>query len=117
MKYIKIKLPEKTLTTNQSHVHEIQGSVRLDDLNSFPHNHRFVTISGEAIPIGLHDHVHEIVFRTDFMNGHYHEFHGRTFGAIPVGDGHVHFLEGVTSTTNNHNHIFRFVTFIDNSIG
>ncbi|MDF2587240.1 MAG: hypothetical protein K0S41_1081 [Anaerocolumna sp.] len=116
MKYIKIKLPEKSFTMSQSHVHEIQGSVKFDDLSSSSHNHRFVTITEEATPVGLNDHVHEVVFRTDFINGHYHEYHGRTFGAIPVGDRHVHFLEGVTSTNNNHNHKFRFVTLIDNSI-
>ncbi len=101
----------------QRHVHEIQGSVQIAEREEDPHNHRFATVSGEAIPMGKHDHVHDVKFRTDFYENHFHEFYGRTGGAIPVGDRHVHFLESVTTKDDGHRHDFRLSTFIDNPIG
>lgn len=100
----------------QRHVHEIQGSVQIAEREEDPHNHRFATVSGQAIPIGNGDHVHNVRFRTDFYENHFHEFRGRTGGMIRVGDRHVHFLESVTSRNDSHRHAFRLGTFIDNPI-
>lgn len=99
----------------QKHVHEIQGSVKL--AGSDPHEHRFATVSGEAIPYDDHDHVHEVIFRTDFHDDHYHEFCGKTGCAIPVGDRHVHYIESVTSTDDGHRHRFEAATLIENPTG
>lgn len=101
----------------QEHVHEIQGSVQIAEIKEDPHNHRFAAVSGEAMPLGDKDHFHEVKFRTDFYEGHYHEFRGKTTGAIMVGDRHVHFLESVTTENDNHSHKFRLSTFINDPIG
>lgn len=103
--------------SSQRHVHEIQGSVEIAEPEEEPHNHRFATVSGEAIPVGRGDHVHEVRFRTDFFDDHFHEFRGTTRGAVRVGDRHVHFLESVTSVNDGHRHDFRVATLIDNPIG
>ena len=100
----------------QRHVHEVLGSVEIAERLTDPHNHRFATVSGEAIHIG-NDHVHEVKFRTDFYEDHFHVFCGRTLGAIQVGDRHVHFLEDETSVNDGHHHDFRLATMIDNPIG
>jgi hypothetical protein len=97
----------------QFHVHEVQGSTEIAEREEDPHNHRFATVTGEAIPIGRYNHVHDVAFRTDFFENHYHEFCGRTLGAIPVGDRHVHFLESVTTVNDGHRHKFRLATFIE----
>ena len=81
------------------------------------HNHRFALVSGEAIPFGHKDHYHEVKFRTDFYEDHYHVFVGKTGGAVPVGDRHVHFLESQTSLNDGHKHKFRFATLIEDPIG
>lgn len=109
----------------QFHVHEVQGSVQIAEIpedphmhcSDDPHNHRFATVSGEAMPLGPNDHFHEVRFRTDFYENHFHTFSGRTGGAIPVGDRHVHFLLDETSVNEGHRHDFRFGTLIDNPIG
>jgi len=101
----------------QTHVHEILGSVEIAERKEDPHNHRFATVSGEVIPIGRGDHVHNVRFRTDFYEEHFHEFCGRTEGAIPVGDRHVHFLDDETTFNDGHRHDFRFATLIDDPIG
>jgi len=101
----------------QRHVHEILGSVQIAEPNEDAHNHRFATVSGQAIPF-KDSHIHEVRFRTDFYEDHFHEFMGKTGPAIPVGDGrHVHFLESVTSVNDGHKHEFRVATLIDNPIG
>lgn len=100
----------------QKHVHEVQGSVEIAEREEDPHNHRFATVSGEAIPCGNNDHVHEVKFRTDFFDEHFHEFCGRTSGAIAVGDRHVHFIESVTTENDGHKHKFRLGTFIEDPI-
>lgn len=103
---------------NQKHVHEVQGSVKIAEREEDPHNHRFCTVSGEAIPAGNNDHFHEVCFRTDTFDDHHHEFKGKTGCAIPVGDGrHVHFLESVTSEDDGHRHRFEVATLIENPIG
>ena len=103
-------------TKEQKHVHEVQGSVQIAEPQEDPHNHRFATVSGEAIKYG-NSHYHKVKFRTDFYENHFHEFCGNTTLAIPVGDRHVHFLKSVTTENDNHKHCFRFGTFIDNPIG
>ncbi|HBG10863.1 MAG TPA: hypothetical protein DDX68_01065 [Clostridium sp.] len=101
----------------QTHVHEVQGSVEIAEREEDPHNHRFATVSGEAIPAGM-SHFHEVKFRTDFYENHFHEFHGKTSLAIPVGGGrHVHFLESVTEVSDGHVHEFRVATLINDPIG
>ena len=101
----------------QRHVHEVLGSVQIAEEREDPHNHRFATVSGQAILIGGGDHVHEVGFRTDFYEDHFHEFCGRTCGAIEVGDRHVHFLESVTTVVDGHQHEFRVATLINDPIG
>jgi len=103
----------------QTHVHEIQGSVMIAEEREDPHNHRFATVSGEVIRTGPNprNHVHKVFFRTDFYENHFHEFCERTLEAIPVGDRHVHFLESVTTENDGHRHEFRFATLIENPIG
>ena len=81
------------------------------------HNHRFAVVSGEAIPVGCKDHYHEVKFRTDFYEDHYHVFVGKTGGAIRVGDRHVHFLESQTSFNDGHRHDFRVATLVEDPIG
>ena len=108
---------QPSLPQPQRHVHEVQGSVQIAEPVEDPHNHRFATVSREAIPIGNNNHVHEVRFRTDFYENHFHEFSGRTTGAIMVGDRHVHFLKSVTTVNDGHRHEFRLSTFIDDPIG
>jgi hypothetical protein len=100
----------------QRHVHELQGSVKFAEEDD-PHNHRFCTVTGEAIPYGGDDHVHDVAFRTDFYEDHFHEFIGRTGCAVPVGDRHVHYIEAVTSVDDGHRHAFEAATLIENPTG
>lgn len=102
----------------QAHVHEFLGSTKLAELEEDPHNHRFAGISGEAISIGNHQHIHEIVTRTDFYEDHFHEICVRSGPAICVGDEkHVHFVCGVTTVVDDHEHCFVFATLIEDPIG
>jgi hypothetical protein len=98
------------------HLHEVQGSVKIAERKCEPHNHRFATISCEPIFLGNDDHAHQVTFRTDSYEGHYHEFSGRTTGAFEVCDGHVHYLEGVTSEQDGHRHCFKVITHIEDPI-
>ena len=99
----------------QKHVHEVLGSVQIAEREEDPHNHRFATVSGEAIKSGS-NHFHKVMFRTDFYEDHFHEFSGNSSLAIPVGDRHVHFLETATTENDGHRHCFRVGTLIDNPI-
>lgn len=101
----------------QRHVHELQGSVKIAEEGEDPHNHRFCTVTGEAIPYGTDDHVHEVCFCTDFFNEHYHEFKGKTGCAIPVGNRHVHYIDSITTVNDGHRHEFEAATMINNPIG
>lgn len=101
----------------EQHVHEILGSTLVAERCSDCHNHRFATVSGEAIRSG-NSHVHRIKFRTDSYEGHFHEFEGTSGPAIPVGDGrHVHFAKAFTKEADGHKHEFRVASLIDNPIG
>lgn len=97
----------------QKHVHEIVGSTEIVSECNDCHNHRFCTVSGEAIKEN-NSHVHEVKFRTDFSDEHFHEFCGKTGPAIDVGNGkHVHFLKGCTEKEDGHKHEFQVATLIE----
>lgn len=100
-----------------THTHEVLGSVKIAEPQEDPHNHRFATVSDQAIPCGNNDHYHEVKFRTDFYEDHFHEACVKTGGAIWVGDRHVHFLMGTTTVVDGHSHNFRGATMIDDPIG
>lgn len=101
---------------DQRHVHEFTGSTAVFLECDECHNHRFCTVSGEAMGEPAR-HVHEITFRTDFADGHYHEFYGKTTPPIMVGNGkHVHFIKEVTEPEDNHRHMFQGATLIDSPI-
>ena len=103
---------------DQKHVHELTGSTRIFDENGDCHNHRFCTVTGEAeyCP-DKHDHFHDVKFHTDFTDKHFHEFCGKTSGAIDVGNGkHVHFIKDFTEKEDNHKHEFQAATLIDSPI-
>ena len=106
---------EEKCHEEQKHVHELQGSVKFAEVDD-PHNHRFCTVTEEACPVGEGQHVHEVCFRTDYYDGHYHEFRGKTGLAVPVGDKHVHFIESVTSVDDGHRHDFEAATLIEDPI-
>lgn len=102
----------------QRHVHEILGSVMIAEPKEDPHNHRFATVSGQAIFVGDNDHVHEVEFTTDFYENHFHTFKGRSSGVIPVGGGrHVHFAMAQTSVDDGHCHEFRVASLINDPTG
>lgn len=97
----------------QKHVHELTGSTAIVRECNDCHNHRFCTVSGEAIKAG-NSHIHEVKFHTDFWDGHFHEFCGMTSPAIEVGNGkHVHFLKAFTEEMDGHKHQFQVATLID----
>ena len=97
----------------QKHVHELLGSTDFIRECDDCHNHRFVTVTDEAIPT-CKSHIHEVTFRTDFDDKHYHEFSGQTEEAVYVGNGkHVHFIKDVTDEEDGHKHKFQAATLID----
>ena len=97
----------------QKHVHEITGSTSVVQECDDCHNHRFCTVSGEAIKVG-DKHVHEVKFHTDFSDEHFHEFCGKTSTEIYVGNGkHVHFIKDLTEEEDGHKHKFQAATLID----
>lgn len=97
----------------QKHVHEVIGSTGFVNECCKCHNHRFSTVSGEAIPM-YNSHYHEVKFRTDFADGHYHEFCGSSSLAIDVGGGkHVHFAQAYTEPADGHRHRFQVASLIE----
>lgn len=97
----------------KKHVHEITGSTGIAEECKECHNHRFCTVSGEAIQMG-NTHVHEVKFRTDFADGHFHEFCGKSGPAIEVGSGkHVHFAKACTEFEDGHKHRFQVASLIE----
>ena len=99
-------------TRRQTHVHEFLGSTKLAEEEDDRHNHRFAGVTGEAIPRG-NNHFHEIKTNTDFLD-HHHEVIIRTGPAIHVGNGkHVHFVDGMTTVDDDHDHDLVFATLID----
>jgi len=101
----------------QTHVHEFEGSVKIAEASTDPHNHRFAGVSSEVIPQG-NSHVHEILTNTDFYEDHHHEVGVRTGIAIAVSDDrHVHFKADTTTVADGHFHDFQFATLIQDPIG
>lgn len=101
----------------QTHVHEVLGSVRLAELEEDPHNHRFAGVTNEVIlvPGG---HIHKLITKTDFYEGHFHLVCVETRLQTPVGEGrHVHFIDSETECEDGHLHKFISATLIDNPIG
>lgn len=100
----------------EQHVHEVIGSTVVAERREDAHNHRFATVSGEAVPY-KGSHVHNITFRTDTHDGHYHEFCGQSSTAISVGGGrHVHFANACTTSADGHSHEFRVASLINNPV-
>lgn len=100
----------------QNHVHELTGSTAIINECGDCHNHRFCTVTDEAQRMG-DSHVHEVKFRTDFSDEHFHEFCGKTSKAYDVGNGkHVHFIKDVTAQEDGHKHQFQAATLIDSPI-
>jgi hypothetical protein len=110
-----IRSGEESCHNEQKHVHELQGSVKFAEEDD-PHNHRFCTVTEEACPVEGGEHIHEVCFRTDYFDGHFHEFRGKTGVAIPVGNRHVHCIESVTTVNDGHRHEFEAATLIENPI-
>lgn len=103
----------KKMCHPKQHVHEVLGSTKIAGCCEYAHNHRFATVSGEAIPCEG-GHVHEVKFYTDSCNGHNHEFCGTSSLAIDVGCGkHVHFIKDCTSVNAGHKHEFEVATLIE----
>ncbi|WP_310602111.1 YmaF family protein [Anaerosporobacter sp.] len=104
----------------QTHVHEVLGSVRLAELDEDPHNHRFAGVTGEVIfvPGG---HIHKFETKTDFYEDHFHPICVKTGLNVRVGKGddtrHVHFIDSQTRVVDNHFHEFIAATLIENPIG
>lgn len=97
----------------QRHVHEISGITKIVGECGECHNHRFATVSGEAMRMG-NSHVHEVKFCTDFADGHYHEFCGKSSPAIEVGSGkHIHFADAFTDESDGHRHRFQVAAMIE----
>ena len=106
----------ETNACSMQHVHEILGSTLIAERCDDPHNHRFATVSGEAIPY-MGSHVQRVTFLTDSYDGHFHEFSGTSSPAIPVGDGrHIHFAKARTTFQDGHTHEFRVSSLINNPI-
>lgn len=100
----------------QQHVHEFTGSTAIVNECQDCHNHRFCTMSEEAIRYG-NSHIHEVRFQTDHTDGHSHEFCGKTCPAIEVGNGkHIHFLADTTKERDGHVHRFQAASLIDSPI-
>ena len=104
----------------QTHVHEVLGSVRLAELGEDPHNHRFAGVTGEVIPVPG-GHIHEFHTTTDFYENHFHPICVRTGLNVKVGSGedarHVHFIDADTQVEEGHFHEFIVATLIENPIG
>ena len=103
-----------------THVHEVEGSVRLAELKKDPHNHRFAGVTEEVIlvPGG---HIHVFKTKTDFYEDHFHEIYVKTGLQVVVGKGedarHVHFIDAETQVAEDHFHEFIAATLIENPIG
>lgn len=123
------KQPAGQPEERQAHVHEYHGTVKLDDYEGTVHNHRVAGVSGEAIrtPLG---HAHKIWARTDFFD-HFHWVSRLSGPAVYVGSGkprkhanvphyedeqHVHYVDGLTSINDGHNHEYQFATLIDSPL-
>jgi hypothetical protein len=95
--------------TIQSHVHEFEGSTKIAEAETEPHNHRFAGVSSQEIPFD-NSHVHGLFVSTDFFD-HHHEIAAITGLPIDVGGGkHIHFVQSVTTIDDGHFHEFQLAT-------
>lgn len=105
---------------DQTHVHEVLGSVRIVSPNNDAHNHRFAGVTEEVmqVPGG---HIHKLFTKTDFYEDHFHPICVRTGLQVIVGTGddarHVHFIDSQTEVEDKHFHEFIAATLIQNPIG
>jgi len=97
------------------HVHEFEGSTKSKE----SHVHRLAGVTGEGILVGNGHHKHRIYStNTDFYADHHHKICGLTGIEINVGNGrHVHFIVDRTTLNDNHTHLYRLNTVIDNPSG
>lgn len=111
---------ENNCEREQTHDHEVTGSVRLAELGEDPHNHHFSGVTGEVIKVPG-GHIHKFEARTDFYEDHYHLIYVKTGLQVKVGKGdderHVHFIDDNTKVAEGHFHEFIAATLIDNPIG
>ena len=76
---------------DQKHVHELTGSTRIFNECDDCHNHRFCTVTGEAIyHKDKHDHYHEVKFHTDFSDEHFHVCPMSIFMTIKSNTQYIH---------------------------
>ena len=101
----------------QYHVHEVQGLCDSSENGSDAHTHRLRAVSSDPQSIAGDDHVHFVIFKSDFHDGHYHEGWGATSGACNVGSGHVHFLNGISTLDDGHWHKYLIATSLDGFYG
>lgn len=100
----------------KTHIHEYQGSVKLQGDGESRHSHRFAGMSSEMIPV-KGNHIHKIKVHTDYVNGHFHDIEILSGPAIQVGgEKHVHFISGWTTDAEGHSHIFAFATLIESPL-
>lgn len=108
--------PSPLSSESQTHVHEIEDSVKLAEEGNDRHNHRFATVSSEVIPLPGGNHKHAFFVNTDFFD-HHHEVAGETGPAIEVCNGkHVHFATGQTTIDDGHYHAYQFATLINSPL-
>ncbi len=116
--------PHDRCHKEQTHVHEVVGSVRLAELGEDPHNHRFAGMTGEVIPLPCGrpgEHFHVFKTTSDFYEDHFHPICVMTGVNVKVGEGedarHVHFIDADTDIEDRHFHEFIVATLIQNPIG
>ncbi len=112
--------PAKRCNSHQgepNHVHEIQALTDPAQSGKDAHTHRLIAVTSNPQPIGNNDHVHAVLFKSDYHNGFYHEGWGTTGGACNVGNGHVHFLNGITTLDAGHWHRYHIATSLDGVYG
>ncbi len=102
-----------TNPVNPLHVHEVYALTGVAEHGKDSHQQRILAITSEPKLVGKNNHYHEVIFKTDFYGKFFHEGWGKTGGAVRVGDGHVHFLEGTTTVDDGHWHRYRIATSLD----
>jgi len=96
------------------HVHEFLGSTKVKEC----HTHRFAGETFEGIVLSNGTHKHRFSTNTDFYADHHHKISGITGINMNVGNGrHVHFVLLRTTMNDNHTHLYRLATLIDNPSG
>lgn len=124
MKYKDLRESQFYCDREQTHVHEVVGSVRLAELGEDPHNHRFAGVTDEVIfVVGGRpgEHYHKLTTKTDFYENHFHPICIKTGVNVTVGEGddarHVHPIDAQTRVEDGHFHEFIASTLINNPIG